>query len=170
MSGVRWSFRKMQRGEINADPVQEEFFTPKEGLTDSLVREGDQNTLDAHEEGQPLRVCYTFSSQPLERRVAAMYLAGLEEHLEPGGVQFRLREEPARYLVIEDFGTRGLQGNPNQEEDDPPGLLPESKNHFFYFWRNIGRSSKGHTDRGRWGLGKTVFPAASRVRTFFGLT
>ncbi|PTL77016.1 hypothetical protein [Vitiosangium sp. GDMCC 1.1324] len=170
MSGVRWSFRKMQRGEINADPVQEEFFTPKEGLADSLVREGDQNTLDAHVDGQPLRVCYTISSQPLEPQAAEKYLAGLEEHLEPGGVQLRLRDEPARYLVIEDFGTRGLQGNPNQDEDDPPGLPSESKNHFFYFWRNIGRSSKGHTDRGRWGLGKTVFPAASRFRTFFGLT
>jgi hypothetical protein len=170
MSGAKWSFRKMQRGEINADPVQEEFFTPKEGLSDGLVREGDQNTLDAHVEGQPLRVCYTFSSLPLEPNSAEKYLGGLDEHLDSAGVQLRIGNEPMRYLVIEDFGTRGLQGEPSQDVDDPPGLSPESKNHFFYFWRNIGRSSKGHTDRGRWGLGKTVFPAASKIRTFFGLT
>jgi len=47
MSGTDgWCFRRMQRGKINADPVQGEFFT-QEGFDDSLVREVIQNSLDA---------------------------------------------------------------------------------------------------------------------------
>jgi len=46
----------------------------------------------------------------------------------------------------------------------------KSKNDYFYFWRNIGRAVEGSTARGRWGLGKTVFQAASRINSFFGLT
>jgi hypothetical protein len=68
---------------------------------------------------------------------------------------------------VEDQGTRGLEGDPNQFEDDREG---GGRNDFFYFWRNVGRSRKASTERGRWGLGKTVFAAASRLNSFFGLT
>ena len=42
--------------------------------------------------------------------------------------------------------------------------------HFYYFWRNIGRSQKDRLRLERWGLGKQVFPASSRINGFFGLT
>jgi hypothetical protein len=72
-----------------------------------------------------------------------------------------------RYILIEDFGTRGLQGDIYQYDD----LEDDAKrNDFYYFWRNIGRTRKESTDLGRWGLGKTVFQAASQVNSFFGLT
>src|SRR5438046_1755766 len=41
---------------------------------------------------------------------------------------------------------------------------------FYYFWRNVGRSGNTDDKLGRWGLGKTVFPAASAINTFWGLT
>jgi hypothetical protein len=44
------------------------------------------------------------------------------------------------------------------------------KNGFFNFFRAKGHSDKAETDRGRWGVGKTVFPRASRISTFWGLT
>ena len=44
------------------------------------------------------------------------------------------------------------------------------RNDFYYFWRNIGRSRKQASELGRWGLGKTVFPAASRINSFFAIT
>ena len=73
------------------------------------------------------------------------------------------------FLLIEDDGTRGLRGDPAQVED-----LDEAdngtRNDFDYFWRNVGRTAKKETDLGRWGLGKTVFQAASRINAFFGLT
>ena len=77
------------------------------------------------------------------------------------------REDPLPCLIVEDGGTRGLEGDPEQYEDtDGSG----ERNDFYYFWRNVGRSRKESADRGRWGLGKTVFAAASRLQAFFGLT
>jgi hypothetical protein len=69
------------------------------------------------------------------------------------------------FIVIEDFKTRGLCGDPEQDKDQLG-----AKNDFYYFWRNVGRSGKEEKDRGRWGLGKNVFPASSKINTFFGLT
>jgi hypothetical protein len=72
------------------------------------------------------------------------------------------------FITIEDFGTRGLTGDPQQSDDREQ--IDGSKNHFYYFWRNVGRSAKEDQDLGRWGLGKTVFPACSTINSFFGLT
>jgi hypothetical protein len=44
------------------------------------------------------------------------------------------------------------------------------KNPFYYFFRAEGQSNKTDGGRGRWGLGKFVFPRSSRIRSFFGLT
>ena len=71
------------------------------------------------------------------------------------------------YILIEDYGTRGLQGDISQYDDLDDDF---KKNDFYYFWRNIGRTRKEATDLGRWGLGKTVFQAASRINSFFGIT
>ena len=70
------------------------------------------------------------------------------------------------FLLFEDFGTRGLVGDPERYEDPEGGELAD----FFYFWRNVGRGKKQGEERGRWGLGKTMFPASSRIHAFFGLT
>lgn len=75
---------------------------------------------------------------------------------------------PGTFLVIEDFGTRGLAGDPLLCRNPPKGS--NSPEDFFWFWRNIGLSGKTGDDLGRWGLGKTVFRAVSRVGCMFGLT
>ncbi len=74
---------------------------------------------------------------------------------------------PHGFLVCEDFGTRGLGGDPYRATDPPDGTKGED---FFWFWRNIGHSGKTGDDLGRWGLGKTVYRAASRVGCMLGLT
>ena len=171
--GVRmaWSFRKMSRGEMNADPVEGEFFTP-EGLADSLVRESIQNSLDAKLDDSPVRVRFHFSGETraLSAKSGNRYLDGLWQHvksIEGGRPNTPEMTDPVQFLTIEDFGTRGLCGSTEQDNDtDESG---ENKD-FFYFWRNIGRSRKEESQRGRWGLGKTVFPAASRLNSFYGYT
>jgi len=99
------------------------------------------------------------------------WMAGIREHL--AAVHAALGEvldaPIPDYLVLEDFGTRGLRGDPLQTEDDAIEA-GAARNDFYYFWRNIGRSRKSASDLGRWGLGKTVFPAASRINAFFGFT
>ena len=160
-----WQFRKMGRGEMNEDPVQGEFFVP-EG-SNGIVREANQNSLDAGVGGgKAVRVRYTFSHKPLEATIAAKHLVGLAEHLSTLAEPVHI-DGPMDYLIVEDFNTRGLRGDPRQEDDDN---ATATRNDFYYFWRNVGRSNKSDTDRGRWGLGKTVFPAASRINSFWGLT
>lgn len=167
-----WRFRRMQPGEMNIDPIEGEFFSTEalDSLSDALVREAIQNSLDARfgEEGVRLRLLFSTGAATPEAR----YFDGLWPHLSaPGSGVSALpnRDGSLDYLLIEDFGTRGLQGDPSQSEDQDLNE-PDSRNDFYYFWRNIGRSRKGLSDLGRWGLGKTVFPAASRLNAFLALS
>ncbi len=163
----------MDRGEINVDPVHDEFFKAQD-LADALVRESIQNSLDARRGRSRVRVRFRFAvdDQALPPQVAANYLRGLQPHLDSVAphLQSTLPELPGPmpFLHIEDSGTRGLTGDPGSdpELDDDEG----ARNDFYYFWRNVGRSGKGEMDRGRWGLGKAVFSVSSRIHTIFGLT
>lgn len=172
----QWRFREMQPGEINVDPIEGEFFTTEAlgSLNDALVREAIQNSLDAAVGNEPVTVRFSFYKQPNDQsdfeEATKNYLDGIEPHLQArhSGLQnIPSQTEDFEYLLIEDSGTRGLQGDILQYDD----LDDDTKrNDFYYFWRNIGRTRKGEADLGRWGLGKTVFQAASRINSFFGLT
>jgi hypothetical protein len=81
-----------------------------------------------------------------------------------------LRDQPAAtdpcpFLVFEDFGTIGLTGDPSEHL-----VVAGVTNHFLNFFRAEGHSDKGEKDRGSWGVGKTVFPRASRISSFLALT
>lgn len=174
MSFSEWKFREMSRGEINIDPIEGEFFSAEAlgSLSDALIREAIQNSLDASIPGEKTKVIISFSSsdEQLLPPKSRKYINGLYEHMmsEQTGLLERINpNEPIDYIVIEDFGTRGLEGEIRENEDKRIG---RNKNDFFYFWRNIGRAVEGSTARGRWGLGKTVFQAASRINSFFGVT
>lgn len=163
---MSWKFRAKHPADVNVDPVQSAFFATEalDDATDALVRETIQNSLDAADEGAgQVEVRFSFTEGD-----ATEFLDGLRPHVEGAFDREVLppRGKTVRCLVIEDFGTRGLEGDVAQH-DDPLGA---SRNDFYYFWRNVGRSSKSDSDRGRWGLGKTVFPAASKLHSFFGLT
>lgn len=169
----------MSKSEKNADPVQGNFFTTKDvpNLTHALVRESIQNSLDAKDKAsmEPIKVRFFISGvkYSLSWERASEIFEGLHPHLraENNGLQRNEIPEPSGFvpfLVVEDFQTRGLEGSVN-EDDDP---LPEDKDphNFYWFWRNVGRSGKVGNERGRWGLGKTVFPASSKINTYYGLT
>lgn len=168
-----WFFREMARSEVNQDPIEGEFFAPEEGYPGALVRESIQNMLDNRSgSGDPVQARFAFGKLEGEENtiVNSAYLSDLHPHLQALAVPNRpTTGEPLSFLVVEDSGTRGLCGDETQhtdtqQEENAP------KNDFYYFWRNVGRSQKGSTDRGRWGLGKTVFPASSRILSFFGLS
>ncbi len=67
--------------------------------------------------------------------------------------------------MFEDFGTSGLCGDPLQWHKKE-GI----KNGFFTFFRAEGQSDKEQADRGRWGVGKFVFPRSSRTSSFWAVT
>lgn len=158
---------------MNADPIASEFFTTDhlDSITDALVREVIQNSLDAAVPGEPVAVRFqVVSKNNSNPALLHKYFSSLAPHLaaEQNGLAFQPpADDPMPFLIIEDFGTRGLEGDFNVDSDlDWLG----GKNDFFYFWRNVGRSGKAEGDRGRWGLGKTVYQAASRINSFLGVT
>ena len=166
-----WRFAEKQSSVLNRDPFEAEFFTP-DGQADALVREVIQNSMDARQSPTtPVRVRFAFSG-PEKAVEAASYTEGLREHLLAAGnkvfTAIGSEDMLMRFVTIEDFGTRGLIGDPLQSKDNPPGTT--APDNFYRFWRNVGRSSKGGNDRGRWGLGKTVFPSSSLINTLWGYT
>lgn len=176
----KWIFEPL-RGGPRRTPQEAELFKDKEADegeypgNDYLVREVIQNSLDARSEanGGPVRVriaLHDAADAPPPDRLA-YYFARLQAPLEKFDVAFSddgVPLVPARFLVCEDFGTRGLEGN-TERYTDPPADEP-GKQDFYWFWRNIGNSAKTGDDLGRWGLGKTVYRAVSQVRCMLGLT
>jgi hypothetical protein len=174
---MEWRFRALTPNDTRINATHLEFFRD-EALTnavDALVREDLQNRLDAHAEGEPpVEVRYRFSGphDSLSPARAATYLNELRPHLDAPGSREELDAPPAAdeamsFLVIEDFNTTGLAGDPDMTSDPEAGA---ARNDFYWFIRNVGRSGKKGGDRGRWGLGKIVYPASSRLRSFFAYT
>ena len=166
----QWSFLPWREGDIHSNPFSDEFFS-SDSIAASLVREPIQNSLDARAGSEPVLVRYTFSvANRLPSERSRQWFSGLWPHLRSKDAGLRsapTEEEPVTYLLIEDFGTVGLGGDPLQLRNV---ASVNHRNDFFYFWRNLGRSGKSDMERGRWGLGKSVFSAASRIQTIFGLT
>lgn len=176
---MTWQYRVKAPDEKVRDPIQGEFFSTDavDNPADALIREAIQNSIDAR-----LRNATGLPSEPLKVRiflgngkfalsgeVVARWFEGAWEHFRsPGnGLRFPPKEEDTcAWLVFEDFNTTGLTGDIRQTE--PSATNTQSS--FFHFFRAEGRSGKTGDDLGRWGIGKCVFPRASLVNSFFGLS
>jgi hypothetical protein len=168
----QWHYQQQRPGDTTREPIQGEFFAT-EAITNSaeaLVREGIQNSLDARRNGHAVKVRIHLSGPEVvvPAEDLAPFLKEGWPHLQ--APRNGLREPPSPdsscpYLTFEDFGTTGLEGEPAQWHK-----VAGQKNGFFAFFRAEGYSDKAELDRGRWGVGKTVFPRASRISTFWGLT
>ena len=189
-STPQWRFRRMTPAEINQDPVQGEFFTSTSDLAERLVRESIQNSLDAARGDGPVRVRFAFSGEggALSAEQAERYLDGLKEHLEAValsdddrqsvGIESESDEDtavydaydlidqcrPMTYLVVEDLGTEGLTGDIESNTEF------EERNRFWGFFRSVGISPNPDGTGGSWGLGKWVFPDASSINAYLGIT
>ncbi len=167
-----WQFRIKPRNEKIRDPIQGAFFTTEAvaGPAQALVREAIQNSLDARNGDGPVRVRFWLSADEhaLTAEDVSRLFEGTWEHYAAEGNGLHAAPEPqssCSYLVVEDFGTNGLTGDPSQA-DPEPGV----KNPFFLFFRAEGLSAKAGTELGRWGVGKFVFPRSSLASTHFGVT
>lgn len=165
-----WKFLEMRKGEMNVDPYADEFFNTQalDNRADALVREAVQNSLDAKCRSTPGPVHVAIGLTSIDNKLTSEISGGLSPHLAACPVTEPRAALPDKLpvLLVEDFNTTGLTGDPAAFDDPPPG----SKNNFYYFWRNIGRANKSGDDRGRWGLGKTMFPASSTIHSILGLT
>jgi hypothetical protein len=177
MEKAAWHFKKLTPDNMkNRNAMQEKFFELDKGMVVSLVRESIQNSLDAKDPDSrgpvDIRVLISGQEKALSRSAIETFLTdeAWEHYAAKGNGLDAIcpeRDELCHYIVIEDFGTRGLNGD-ILEWSKPE----ESQNNFYHFFRAEGESDKGLTaaSRGKHGVGKIVFPMTSRLKTFFGLT
>ena len=177
----------MSPSQVNQDPVQGEFFTAAADLPDRLVRESIQNSLDARRGNETVRVRFAFSGEQhaLPVHIARRWLAGIAPHLtalarpdssgssistnvdaETDAMRVALDclNQPMTWLTVGDSGTTGLLGDISANREREAG------NDFWGFFRSVGISPKGEDSGGSWGLGKWVFPDASRINAYLGVT
>lgn len=162
-----WRFRKLHPGTPERDPHEAEFFRLKYA-SEAIVREFIQNSIDAKSKNSD-KVVVSFTFGEIEKSEIKKYIS--EEFIRhylscDFAVKKNITETAVKYLVIEDYGTSGLDGFIAEENF----VRPEERSNFYNFWWCEGKSKKKGAEGGRWGLGKTTFHQASKIRTFFGLT
>jgi hypothetical protein len=164
---MEWIF-KPRGDEKVRNPMGEEFFNSPELLSEStsLVRESIQNSLDAQvDKDESVRVRFKIgrisNSDQIERNFNS-----LEAHtLEVLGANWGTITQECRFLVYEDFNTEGLRGD--SRLNDIPSGEDKGNSNYTYFVHKEGEGNKSSGKRGKWGVGKVVFPMLSRVKTFF---
>jgi len=140
------------------DPIHDNFFVQDSAnLAESLVRETLQNSLDAQvDEGTQVKVRFALNEVPeVKRAIFERYLSALTPHLEsakPALAKVCAATKP-QFLVIEDFGTKGLMGDTVSNRDTKSG--------FSNFWRHVGKTEKSSGRGGAFGIGKVVVPMSS---------
>lgn len=161
-----WRFAELQKGMPEKHSQEAEFFR-LENPSEALVREVIQNSLDAKLDSEE-KVKVSFKFGTVSKNSIEPFLYGLIPHLRACDLwsdsQLTLftEDDTVPYLLIEDFGTTGLDGNISQADNQP--------SNFYDFWWREGISSKKGSKAGKWGLGKNTLHMASKIRTFFGLT
>ncbi|SDR74734.1 hypothetical protein [Opitutus sp. GAS368] len=173
MSKPQWQFNDRRRKDPIRDPIQGEFFANEaiKNPEEALIREGIQNSLDAalkdgDQNPVQIRVFLATNGAAASSKSVKQFMIGAWDHFSAKGNGIKhppSSDAVCPFLVFEDFGTCGLNGDVNQSEEEKGNL-------FFYFFRAEGRSEKLGDKRGRWGVGKHVFPSASQVNSVFGLT
>lgn len=169
-----WHFRQFRPGDTINDPIERALFS-QESVTghpaSALVREAIQNSLDARP-GNKGKATVKFVLRRGETAPSMQEMAPLLRQLLPrlGARNSGIAEVPrdrtaVPLLTVEDFGTTGLTGDPEAWEPSHA-----SDNPFYLFFRALGRSGKSGEQRGRWGVGKFVFPLASQANCWFGYT
>lgn len=172
INGVSWHFEKNPNITRNPDIEIESF--RRLDISEMLVREVIQNSLDAKLAGNSLGLLFSF--HVIEKDSIQEYLGSLQDHLIaeripptgkkvlPDEVIENIEKSPLMdILCIEDHGTTGLDGTVTE------GNIISDSNYDSFF-RGEGVSGKDGVKGGRWGQGKTTINMASRIRSFWGLT
>lgn len=167
-----WHFVRHQSGQPIVNPLGGEHFADadedwKPG--EVLVRECIQNSLDARYDEEISVNFQVRGASSMSAETADYWFSSLWPHLQSEDCRLTGVEGAPRsggFVVVEDFGTRGLEGDIRQ------GGLSKSDNRFFNFFRAEGLSGNpmNGTTGGSWGVGKSVFNRCSRINTFLALT
>lgn len=176
---ANWKHRKKRKTDQTGNSTNIQFFSNEivGNFSNALVRESIQNTLDEmKDESKPVMVRIFLSGEKyaLSPEEFRPYLQDLRPHLEAEGNGIHSSElpdfsKPVPFIVFEDFNTKGLEGDPLEFEYDKTRDKTKPHN-FYFFWRAYGMSGKLGGKMGSWGIGKSVFPAASRINCYLAMT
>lgn len=158
----------------DVDPTQKAHFQTGGSLCKTSINEIGQNSKDSKSKSRnksSLRIFISDEKTHAKPEEYAPYLGSAIPHImsnSSGVLNPPDFDQPMKYMVVEDFNTTGLEGDPLLGYLEKPD--PNVANNFYYFWRNYGRSGKTGQMLGRYGLGKTIYAVLSRINTFYGLT
>ncbi|QDL56405.1 hypothetical protein [Rhodoferax aquaticus] len=167
---TNWVFPQTSPFQVQGRDLSEDNFAQEERSNlEILIREALQNPLDARslDNTGPVKVCVNvlkpgefdvgYLSDLMSKEFRERLLASDADPLPPISV--------ASVLVIEDFGTTGLEGQWKNPNADGPG---ENWN---AFWFREGEGAKSATgSNGRAGQGKITYYRVGAARSVFGMT
>ena len=160
-----WNFKAQRSSDMQQEVTQrDQFYGDEDKISKSLVRETIQNSLDAKSPNSPfVEVAFSWldSSSGIDISFFKDLFREQADHVKVSNLDIGdLKYENPKILLIEDFGTKGLTGAINKDDDC----------NFSDFWRKLGVSHKTGAKLGRWGLGKLVYSSSSEIGVFFGIT
>ncbi|MFK0033579.1 hypothetical protein [Pseudomonas monteilii] len=165
---AHWQFRPLNPNETSGASIADDNFADEERTSvEILVRETLQNPLDARVSEEPLRVEYKFVTVDISGSnfAASIFSDKWESHFVAGELIDKNQiPSKIKFLVIEDFGTSGLEGAYNDSSLEGQG---ENWN---AFWFREGEGAKSNRSNGGAGQGKITLYLASQLRSVFALT
>ena len=164
-----WQFEKLSPNDNSGTSTVEDNFANEERTSvEILVRETLQNPLDArNQEDVVVEVRYNLIS--VNRHTSpfaqALFSGECREHLLAGKlVASGDLPDTVEFLVIEDFGTSGLEGCYTDSSVDG------SAENWNAFWFREGQGAKPSKSNGGAGQGKITLYTTSAIRTVLALT
>lgn len=156
----KWIWPKVGSNPISQNTDSEMFDRTDYPYTETFVREAIQNTLDAtRDESKPAVISFRFHNGPVSA-IRPLLGGAMDLRAEAGlSVPSEWQTGQANWLTIEDFNTKGLDGE-----------LSDRLGNFWNYWLNFGLSNKDGHGRGGRGIGRVTFLIASRIQTVLGLT
>jgi hypothetical protein len=163
---ICWQFRPLNPNDNSGiSTVEDNFANEERTSVEILVRETLQNPLDARLSSEHVRVRYNLVSVNRDSSAVMPMLfdPNCLGHFKAGGLISDLPES-IDFLVVEDFGTCGLEGTFDDSSIDGSG---ENWN---AFWFREGEGAKPSKANGGAGQGKITLYAASAIRSVLALT
>lgn len=165
---THWQFRALDPNDNSGTSTVEDNFANEERTNvEILVRETLQNPLDARHQDEVVEVRYNLVSVDRHKSAFAQALFSEEcsKHLlagkltSPTGLPDRIE-----FLVVEDFGTSGLEGCYTDSSVDG------ASENWNAFWFREGEGAKPTKSNGGAGQGKITLYTASEIRTVLAFT
>lgn len=165
---AHWQFRPLNPNETSGASISDDNFADEErSSVEILVRETLQNPLDARSSDSVVRVEYKLVEVDLATSEFARSIFSDDwvKHFSAGGL-IENDQRPPRipFLIIEDFGTTGLEGCYTDSSREG------STENWNAFWFREGEGAKTVRSNGGAGQGKITLYLASKLRSVFALT